>query len=115
VVAEEDVDGVYVLANGHWHDLGPLKAGERRDPLAAPVRAQNHLPGLPVALRESFSDWQAREPCQDPEHNHPPEKWAVRRHDWVVVAWRRGEPPRVAPVWTEARVDSRVVWVVQWP
>ncbi len=114
-VAAEDVDGVYVLAEGRWRDLGPMKIGERIDPLAADQMESNRLPGLPNELHDGFSGWHWREPCRNPAHNHPPEHGLPPKHDWVVVAWRRDVPPRVAPVWEESRTEGRVIWVVQWP
>jgi hypothetical protein len=114
-VATEDVDGAYVLAEGRWRDLGPMKAGERVHPLSAAVREPNRLPGLPGELHDGFSGWHWRKPCRNPAHHHPPEHGLPPKHDWVVVAWRREVPPRVAPVWAESRTEGRVIWVVQWP
>jgi hypothetical protein len=114
-VALENVDGAYVLAEGRWRDLGPMKAGERVDPLSAAVREPNRLPGLPDELHDGLSGWHWREPCRNPAHHHPPEHGLPPKHDWVVVAWRRDVPPRVAPVWAESRTEGRVIWVVQWP
>lgn len=114
-VATEDVDGAYVLAEGRWRDLGPMKTGERVDPLSADRLEPNRLPGLPDELHDGLSGWHWREPCRNPAHHHPPDTGLPPKHDWVVVAWRREVPPRVAPVWAESRTEGRVIWVVQWP
>ena len=115
VAAAEDLDGVYVLAEGRWRDLGPMKAGERRDPLAAGTMKWNRLPGLPDKLSDGFQDWYWREPCRNPEHHHPPEESLPPRHDWVVVAWKKNTAPRVFPAGDGWRLQGRTVWVEQWP
>ena len=115
VAAAEDLDGVYVLAEGRWRDLGPMKAGERRDPLTVGQMKWNRLPGLPERLSEGFQDWYWREPCRNPAHNHPPEESLPPRHDWVVVAWKKNTAPRVFPAGDGWRLQGRTVWVEQWP
>ncbi len=115
VAAVEDLDGVYVLAEGRWRDLGPMKAGERRDPLTTGTMKWNRLPGLPERLNEGFQDWHWREPCRNPAHNHPPEESLPPRHDWVVVAWKKHTAPRVFPAGDGWRLQGRTVWVEQWP
>lgn len=116
LVAVQDVDAVYVLVQGEWHDLGAMKDGERRDPLAAIKAKNNCLPGLPSDLNRELSRWQwsppspSRRKLHDPDLESPPP-----HHDWIVVALKRDVPPRVAPVWEQARTKGRVIWVMQCP
>lgn len=95
VVAAEDVGGVYVFAKGEWHELGPMKSGDRLDPLAMKKCPENRLPGLPDSL-DSY-DWQRN------------------RQDWMVVALKNDLAPRVTPLWKNPQTKGRVVWVMQCP
>ncbi len=95
VVAVEDVDGAYVLARGEWHELGPMKAGDRLDPLAMGKCRDNRLRGLPDAIYDE---------C----------RWDKQR-DWMVVALKKEVPPRVVPLWKDALTKGRVIWVMQCP
>ncbi len=110
LAAAEDLDGACVLIEGVWHDLGPLKSGERRDPRAAPMLAGNLLTGLPTALSEAWAGCFSSRPAPDNPHRHQPP-----RHDWIVVAWRGDPAPRVALAHDQALVKGRVVWVWQCP
>lgn len=114
VKALEDVDGVYVLEAGVWRDLGPMKAGDRRDPLTVEQHYKQSLPGLPSALHDVYSHWQSSEPCRNPAHHHPPQE-PLPPYDRVVVAWKRDMQPRVMPVWDNAVTKGRVIWVMQCP
>ena len=109
-VASEAVDGAYVLANGEWRDLGPMKAGDRIDPLGARKTKHNGLPGLPATLREVHAKTIRRDGNLD-----APDEARAGRGDWLVVAWKRDPQPRVAPEWAAARTKGRTIWVVQWP
>jgi hypothetical protein len=93
-VAREDVDGAWVRVDGAWHELGPMKAGEAMDPLDGKRVDIDGLAGIPQELHHRLA-------ARDPEP--------------MVVAWRRGDPPRVAPEWDESRTRSRTIWVTQWP
>ena len=95
VVASEDVDGVFVFAKGDWYELGPMKAGDRRDPLTLKKRADNRLPGLPESIHDN----------------------CVRRKkpDWIIVALKKEMPPRGIPMWTNSLTKGRVIWVMQCP
>ena len=116
IVATETVDGVFVLADGQWRDLGPMKAGDRLDPLTAKQLKDNRLLGLPSPLYDRLPIWNERGLCQDPEHHHPPVVAdPPPKHDWVVVAWKRDVEPRVAPVWADSLTKGRVIWVMQCP
>lgn len=116
IVATENVEGVLVLAEGQWRNLGPMKAGDRLDPLAAKTLKENRLLGLPAALYAELPMGGYGGPCQNPEHHHvpvvaePPPK-----HDWIVVAWKGDVPPRVVPVWKDSLTKGRVIWVMQCP
>ena len=109
-VAREAVDGAYVLANGEWRDLGPMKAGDRMDPLKAGKTKHNGLPGLPTTLREVHEKTIRRAGSQNGA-----EKGLGGWSDWLVVAWKRDKQPRVAPEWDAERTKGRTIWVVQWP
>lgn len=116
LVAVQDVDAAFALVAGEWRQLGALKAGERRDPAAAPVVPDNELAGLPKALADEFHPWLKNTPCRDPKR--PPAIAAEpppSRHDWVVVALKRDVPPRVAPTWETTRLKGRTIWVLQCP
>ena len=95
VVASEDVDGVFVFAKGDWYELGPMKAGDRRDPLTLKKRADNRLPGLPESIHDN----------------------CVRRKkpDWIIVALKKEMLPRGIPMWTNSLTKGRVIWVMQCP
>ena len=115
IVASEDVDGVYVLAEGKWRALGPMKAGDRLDPLARRILEYNSLPGFPKALSGAFTGYHWGQLCRNPEHHHLPDQKLPMKHDWIVVAVRRDVPPRVAPVGEESLTKGRVIWVMQCP
>jgi hypothetical protein len=117
VVATEDVDGAFAMIETEWHALGPMKAGERRDPRLAPTPQYNHLAGMPKVLDDAFPyEHTDRRTCRNPSHQHPPE-WVrlTRQHDWILVAWKRDVPPRVAPIWDDSLTKGRTIWVIQCP
>ena len=95
VAAAEDLDGVYVFANGEWHELGPMKSGDRLDPLAMKKCPDNRLPGLP----DSIGDECRRD----------------KKQDWMVVALKKEVKPRVVPLWKNPLTKGRVIWVMQCP
>lgn len=117
VVATEDVDGAFAMIETEWHALGPMKAGDRRDPRLAPTPRYNHLAGMPKTLDDAFPyEHTDRCTCRNPSHQHPPE-WVrlTRQHDWILVAWKRAMPPRVAPIWDDSLTKGRTIWVIQCP
>jgi hypothetical protein len=105
VVATEDVDGVYALIETEWRELGPMKAGERRDPRMAPKSKYNHLPGLPKELDDALPFENEGGGRSNPGY----------QHDWVLVAWKRDMPPRVAPIWDDSLTKGRTIWLIQCP
>lgn len=114
VQATEDLERVYVFAEGVWRDLGAMKAGERQRPLEVDPRPKNGLSGLPKALHAVADRWHLQEGCQDPTHDHPPREAKVPEHDWLVVAWQADTPARVRPVGEDWEVKSRTLWMEQW-
>ena len=113
LVAGEDVDGVYALVEGKWHDLGPMKAGDRVDPQQVVAMEQNRVAGLPTELHDGWSQWTWRKPCPCPGREIDPADLAPRKHDWIVVAWKRNTAPRVYPSGDKWRKQGRTVWVEQ--
>jgi len=117
VVASEQLDGVYVLAEGSWRELGAMRAGDRLDPLSLKKGEGTYLPGLPEEIQDQYLNWHTYEPCTNSTHNHsPPDPERIQPdYDWVVVAWQRDVPPRVTTEWDESRTKGRVIWVIQCP
>ena len=113
VVAVEDVDGVYVLVEGKWHDLGPMKAGERKDPRSVGVLKGHYVPGLPSEL--NFGPEGSRRPrSSGPKGGAGVVGGTPSKLDWILVAWKKGTEPRVHPAGDGWRLEGRTVWVEQW-
>lgn len=116
----EDVDGVWLFADGKWLQFNATKAGEYIYPeLGYEIHA---LYGLPKRL-DSALHWRQSENkrCTDPTHNHPiPEEPEpaihIPKHDPVTVVLKKNTTPRVKADWQQPLDEKgRVVWITQWP
>ena len=121
LLANADLEAVYVWAEKHWRQVGAMPPGREADPLGRGVIRLDHVPGLPAAVASLWPTGTGTARCApsgDSDDCSQPVlagvDTAAAAGTWLVVALQRSEPD-MGPVDAQAKTAGRVVWIVQCP
>ena len=114
VSVTRDMDMVFVRFDDHWHKLGPMKAGEKKE-----VGNTNLIPPDGAAS----VDLTHQTVCKNCGRIHGPETGAPVGYPAMVDSFagtitlgvKHDTPLRAAPVWKGKSVEKgRTIWVTKW-